>query len=541
MHKDTVKRNIFLMGVFIYFIACTTLFLEGLGLETNEAFEPLYALQMLHRNTQVNFPYTLMVSPYEGHFISYPLLYLFALFGPSVFISRCIFVFFSLISLISIFYVIKRWFKEEVALLTIFLLGINLNFIRAARVGGLRDEIIQIALVWSAIALVQLYIDRKQKIYLYASAFILGLALWAKIVFVDLFLASLVTFIAFGRKGPNFTKNNIPTTKKDLAVFFLMFMAGASPFIIFNLTCQENTLRHLWHAFSSPTIYGYNNLAYFRNLSLRVDDLFQFLSYRNAPEMLFGVTVNNYFHIFLFFVSLFGIMSYVLFSKRQHLSKNKLLFLISTCTIIFFLLPFVPQQPCVEHLFILFPFIQIIEATFIFLIPLFVKNTIMPMALIICMLLPHVSLEFYNARRFLGEIKNGGGTLYFSPIIKDIANYAERQGIKKLFAMSEYLLALNIDFLTDLKVEVRELYEVYPYDGMPLSADAVMDSIYKREMEPLRQIYVIVRRDGHLSDSAQEAFEVLTKIALEQGRERVLLKKFSGKGGAPLFELYVIK
>lgn len=141
-----LQRTLFLT-VIIYFFVCASLFLGRLALDTNDSFECVHALMLLQQKDFAEFPESLMTMPYEGHLAAYLLVPLFAIFGPSVFTGRFIYVMFSFFSLISIFYVCKRWFNRSVALVVIFLLGINTNFIRCTRIGSSRDEILQISLV----------------------------------------------------------------------------------------------------------------------------------------------------------------------------------------------------------------------------------------------------------------------------------------------------------------------------------------------------------------------------------------------------------
>jgi 4-amino-4-deoxy-L-arabinose transferase-like glycosyltransferase len=531
-----------IFAIFSYFFVFSSVFLDRLALDTNESFEGLHALKVLqHKKMAGGLPWMFMSLEYEGHLVAYLLVPVFAIFGPSVFMARFIYVLFSLVSLICIFYVCKRWFNRGVALTAIFLLGINTTFIRCTRVGSLRDEILQISLIWLGIALIQLYIDRKNKFYLYASGFIFGLALWAKIMFLGFLLAAVIAFSFFGKRGINFLRNRIFLSKKDLTGFLLMFVVGSSPFVMFNIMLKNETFRYLWRHFWNPTVYGYNNLAVFKNISLRVGDLYKILLNGIGPETL--SYTKNYFHLILFLVSLLVVLFYIVFSKQSPISKNKLKFLIFAYSILFILTCFVPQNRIIEHVILLFPFVQIMEAVAIFLFFLFFKNIIFPLVFILTILCPYVVLEFYTISRFLSDIDNRRGIINFSSMINDIASYAQKNKIGKLFAMSENLLDCNVDFITNLEVGVREIQEVYPY-SVRLSNDSlnnIVKSIYNREMSGLSKIYIVIWRGGSLKDYSSKAFDAFSKIALDKGRKVNLVKAFASKIEPSSFELYEIK
>lgn len=360
-------------------------------------------------------------------------------------------------------------------------------------------------------------------------------------MFLGFFAGAIATFSFFGKKGFDFLKRQIFATKKDLIVFLLMFLIGSSPLITYNIMQHNQTFRYLWHSFWHSTSYGYDNLAFLNNISLRINDFFIILSNSNTPETLYSKI--NYFHVILFYISFFGVLLYTFFSKRAPISKNKLLFLISAYLILFLLTCFVPQSRSTEHEILMFPFVQIIEGVFIFLVLVFSKKVIFAVGLILLLLCPYVYSEFYTIGRVLADVKNERGRGFNSSIIKEIASYAHNNGISKIFGMSEYLLECNVDFLTNLDVNVRELAEIYPYGGRldKDHLDDIIKSIYKAEMEGRKQIYIIIWKNGNLKEYSQKAFKAFLKIFLEKMKKISLVEKFISKADGNYFELYVAK
>ncbi|MFH0935655.1 MAG: glycosyltransferase family 39 protein [Candidatus Omnitrophota bacterium] len=532
MKKTEVIYTTIFFIILIYFLINTLLWLDKLGLNPDEAHYGQVILIYFTGLKKFLAAFGLQRSFYAGTIKSYLLFPFFAIFGPTVFVSRFTAVFFSLISLTCIYYVCSRWFNRLVGLCTAVLLGTNSTFIQVTRIGMERQEIIQIFLVWLGIALIQLYLDGKKKIYLYFSALVFGVALSAGIMFLAFFFGAIVAFTVLWDKSHRFLKKEIFKTSYDFVIFILMFIVGSSELLMFNIYKKGETIRVLWHSLWNIAYSGWNNLDFFNNLSTRYQQLNVLLA--NSSKINTGcpilVDTCNYFNSIFFYLSLTSIIFYLLLRNKNPLfSKQKILFLLMTYFVILILSCFTPTgNATVYQLIILFPAVQIICAIFLGLIFWLYKRKILQYSLLSLFMMPYMYGEFNIMRNYLTKVKNDTvDSPSYSTLIYKLAHYLEKNNITECLSVT-FPVSYNIEFLTNQKVKVK-------YLGGGLCTEA----FYESEIQKQRKIYIIAEKNDPVSI---EFFAHLEKLIhkYKDKKNITFMKDFVDKDKAH-FELYYIE
>lgn len=531
--KTKVIYAIILSILLIYFLISTLLALDKLGLNPDEAH---YGQVVVNHYTSLTGSNGFLASFgtarsfYSGAIKGYLSVPFFAIFGPTVFALRFTAVFFSLISLICIYYVCSRWFNRLVGLSAVVLLGTNSTFIRATRIGMDRSEIIQIFLVWLGLALIQRYLDGKKKRYLYFSAFVFGLALSSGIIFLAFFFGVIAAFIVLWDKSYRFLRKEIFKASYDFAVFVLMFTIGSSELILYNIYNKGRTIQVLWHSFWNSPCAGWDNLDFFNNLSIRCQHLNAVLM--DAGDLGCPIRVGdyNYFNAVFFYLSLISIIFYLFLRNKKNLfSKKKILFLLMAYFGIFALSCFTPTGNApANHLIFLFPAIQIICAIFLGLIFLLCKRKILQYSLLSLFMVPNVYAEFNITKNYLAKVKNDTNVCNaYSTLIYKLADYLEKNNIRECLSVT-FPIGGNIDFITDQRVRVKYF-----------SRRQCTESFYEAEIKNQRKIYII----GEKNDPPSIEFFVHLEKLINKYKDKkdiTLMKDFVDKNNT-YFELYCIE
>ena len=552
LKTNSIQRFIVFL-ILIYFLIASSLFLDKLELNNDEAIIGIGALALIRPDVPVTICRHVnsltMFSNHKGKVASFPEALLFLLFGSSVFLLRFVQVLFSLGSLICIYYVCSRNFNRTVGLVTTLLLGIDSTFISVTRIGNLQDAVLQIFLFWLGLALIQLYMDKKKRVFLYAAGFIFGVALWAKLMFLGYFLGFLGAFLIFGRRSLTFLKAEIFKKKRDTAIFIIAFILGCLPLIMFNIFNYFNqwcTVVDILNSFKAPStnIYasGWNNLDFLYNLKIRIDHFSNLLHGQIAPDVMF----NNLGPI-LFYLSLAAILSYLFFAKKETLPKRKISFLLIAYGILLCLSSFIPRDGSVDplHLVILLPIIQIVEAIFISLIIIYLRKKIWVYLVILGMFLPHAYHEVGAMRKIWHDLKNEENIIC-TDVVNDLTNYLVNNNIQEVFCLGNRFLQ-TIDFTSDLKVitwgvaDSEEKISTHPYlllRAFPENCKLTIDSVYEYQLKKLKPFYLIrIKGDELLAD----VFQRLRKLIERDKKQLLLLKTFCNEPKTRCYELYRVE
>lgn len=242
--------------------------------------------------------FPIMVTDYIGALNVYLLLPAFTLFDITVQALRLVPVLFAALTLFLTYLLAQQLFGRRVAVLTVLLLAVNPSFIFWSRQGVFVTSITATMAMAGLLCSLRWYRTRQAR-YLYGAAFLFGLGLYAKLLFlwVIVALAAIsVVFKAAGlRRGRKLQLLPAGSTYRQWLVALLCFLFGILPLIIYNIQ-TEGTLLTLTENLTS-TYYGGSNLAFSENLLTRLE---QFKVVLNGGHLWYlgGIFANDLYPLF---------------------------------------------------------------------------------------------------------------------------------------------------------------------------------------------------------------------------------------------------
>jgi 4-amino-4-deoxy-L-arabinose transferase-like glycosyltransferase len=257
--------------------------------------------------------FPIMVTDYIGALNVYLLLPAFALLGSTVFALRLVPVFFAALTLLLTYRLARELFGRRVAILTGLLLAVNPSFIFWSRQGIFVTSITATIAVASLLCWLRWYRERRAR-YLVGGAFLFGLGLYAKLLFLWVVVALVATALLFKvpslRKGVRLQSVQV----KHWIVALVCFLLGILPLVIYNVQ-TEGTLRTLTDNLTS-TYYGGSNLAFSENLATRLE---QFKVVLNGGHLWYlgGIYANDLYPLFFVGAGLVCVVLVVLKARRE--------------------------------------------------------------------------------------------------------------------------------------------------------------------------------------------------------------------------------
>jgi hypothetical protein len=294
------------LGVGLLYLALSLYQINLPGLHYDEAFEALPALQLLRGQPVTTFRnsgllinrqlYPLMTQDYIGALNTYGALPFIALFGPTPVALRLMSILVGLLTLNLTYLVTRHLARNQWAgLAAALLLAVDPTFIFWNRQGIFVTAIT--AGIGLAATLCWLYrLEGGGRRWSVAGAFLLGLGLYAKLLFLWLIVALLGTVILL--RLPGWLKDSAFTHLKqrpsknwlgEILWIGAAFCVGCWPLLVYNLQTGGTFLSVTQNAATS--FYGVNNLAIGPNLAERLN---QFVVLLNGSHLWYlGKTITN--------------------------------------------------------------------------------------------------------------------------------------------------------------------------------------------------------------------------------------------------------
>ncbi|MDD5356214.1 MAG: glycosyltransferase family 39 protein, partial [Candidatus Omnitrophica bacterium] len=514
--KTNFMQRFAVFLILAYFLIASSLFLDKSEPNNDEAIPGIGALALITPNVPAarlrHVNSLTMFSDHKGKVASFPEALLFLIFGSSVFLLRFVQVLFSLGSLICIYYVCSRNFNRVVGIFTILLLGTDSTFIRITRIGNKQDAVLQIFLFWLGLALIQLYMDKGKRVFLYASGFIFGVALWAKLMFLGYLFGFLGAFLIFGKRSFTFLRTRIFKKKQDIAVFITLFILGCLPLLIFNICNRWMTVATILNSFNCSFRVSHsmiwNNLNFLHNFKIRFNNFSDLLS---SPIVVDSMpSTRSDLNPVLFYLSLSAIFLYLFFAKKETLPKRAISLLLIAYGILLGLSSFIPRSGGFDpsHVVILLPIVQIVEALFIGLIIFYLRKKIWAYLIILFMFIPHVYHEFNIMRRIWNDLREEKNIICID-VVNDLTSYLVSNNIQEAFCLDDRFLQ-NIDFISRLKVitwgfgpteENFWQHPLYPVYNNP-EGRITIESAYEYQLKEINPFYMITTKKDEFSEDA---------------------------------------
>ncbi len=207
----------------------------------------------------------LMVQDYIGALNVYLAVPFLALLGVSVSALRLMPVLCAALTLLFTYIFARQLFNRRVAAIAYLLLALNPSFVFWSR-QGIFVTSITTTLAMAGLVCALCWYRRGRDLYLYLGAFVLGLGLYAKLLFIWFILALLLAFILLDVRR---LLSRRPLGRKQIALALLCFALGLSPVVLYNL--QTGATFATLASNLTVSYYGTENLAFFRNLGDRLN------------------------------------------------------------------------------------------------------------------------------------------------------------------------------------------------------------------------------------------------------------------------------
>ncbi|HEY3340395.1 MAG TPA: glycosyltransferase family 39 protein, partial [Anaerolineae bacterium] len=364
------------------------------GLYYDEALDLAPMLQVMHGEPTAllrgmgfalgNYTYPIMLMDYMGSLNGYLSLPFMALLGPGVVAARAEPIFFSAVTIVLAYALARAWFGRGAAALTALLLAVNPSFIWFSRQGISVTSVMTVFSLGSLLLLNRwlresnryLRIETGEpqistlktpisNLYLVAAGLLLGLGLWAKLIFlwwiVALGAMALVWLITSpGQLGLKLAR----IVRAALWVLPGVFI-GAAPLIYYNLhdllgqpfdLHNAYTLGLLFKSIGQPTDYGVNNLDFWANLQKAIADFNVFVD--GSYFWYNGVPYSNIYAVPAFVIAV-GVGSCLAFVRREW---RKWLAVLCAVAVTVLVSAFTVSGLWATHLFIMLPLPQIVVA-----------------------------------------------------------------------------------------------------------------------------------------------------------------------------------
>ncbi|MDO8671273.1 MAG: glycosyltransferase family 39 protein [Dehalococcoidia bacterium] len=475
-----------------------------------------------------NLTLPIMIMDYVGTVNTYLLVPLFSMFGVSVISLRLLTILGGLLTIVFSYFVARALFDRTIAAATVILLAVHPSFVFWSRQG---IHVTSIMTVLSTASLLCLIVWRRsgRQRFLYLAAFLLGLGLSAKLLFLWFIVAlAATTFVLFGipkmarhlriwgkRDVTADNRNHFPFSPFPLfpllrlAGCILSFVLGAWMILLYNLL-TSGTITVLTKNLVT-TGYGVNNFAFWTNLLTSLDGFRVFLQGENF-WYLGGLFANDWYPT-AFVVSAIGSLVVLIHPlARRH--WRSLLFPPAIIAIIVIQSCFTVSGLWPTHDYITYPFPQMTLAAFalttIRLLPL---KKLAP-ALLIAALLLMVARDSYVNQEYHRVLAKTGGLFTHSDAIYRLSTYLDSRGVAEPMAM-DWGIKSSVQILTMGRINPIEIFQ-YDQDPGPLFFDWLYGALTTRP----DTLYIFHADDNEIFPRYQ-AFESLArkldkKVTLEQ-------------------------
>lgn len=271
--------------------------------------------------------------------------------GPRLEALRAGAIFIGMIIIVLTYYFGSKLFNPAVGILSVVLLVINPSFLDIVKLGAGFGFTLPIFTLGSLLLLFEWH-NKRKNLYLYLGMTFLGLGYYAKGWFIWFVIALGITAVILYLPR---NKVRIKTIIISAACLFLVWLP---------ILCWYVKKRFFVNFVASNfiiTVHKINNLNIFYNLYIRLAHL---------SGLLIGASKEGLFikllPLLFFLICVAWLLLFVFLKKKTSFPRNKILFILVLFCLTLILSSFNFTIHRKEHLFILFPYIQVIMAIGIF-------------------------------------------------------------------------------------------------------------------------------------------------------------------------------
>lgn len=599
-----------LLPSLILFLAISLHQLDLPGLYYDEGFDLTPMLNVMHSEpaellrgvgmTLFGHTYPVMRMDYMGSLNGYLTLPFMAALGPGYLAPRLEPLVFSTITLILAWVLARRWFGDKVAAITALLLAVNPSFIWFTRQGITVTSVMTVFALgsWIVLDLWRLRIgDGRRRgadaatgdgdptpvprraapssVLMLLAGLLLGLGLWAKIVFMWWLALTavagavwLIGQIGDGRREMRDGRRFFVVRRPSAVVIPVLclgagFVIGAAPFIYYNLSGLAQgqppaTFNLLFRALLNPTEYAVNNSNFWANLDKRFQDFAVFLN-GSYFWYLANVPYGNIYAVPTFIGSV--ILGALLVWPRVR-ERRKWLAVLLCVAVYLPMSSFTVSDLWATHFFVLLPLPQMLVACAAVwlgewlgewivarvtrllsrsssrrgaLLPAWV-STVMSFALAAAMLAPTFSRDIWVNEQYHAALAQTGGTGRFSDAVYKLADHLVTEKVAEPIAL-DWGISQQIRVLTGDQVRPREVFGFTPEP-----TDEFRQQIRDLLQDSNRQYVVLWAGDANFPGFAvYNRRNEFTQIANAMGKQVVETFIAHERSGLPVYVILQAK
>ena len=489
-----------------------------------------------------------MISGYVGTINTYLMLPFFYLLGVNVTSLRLMTILFGGFALVLCYLFAKDFLHRRAAAITVLLLAVHPSFVFWSRQGIYITSVMTFMAAGSLFCFWRWYrgnrdlrftiYDLRFTIgdwYLYAGAFLLGLGLSAKFLFLWFIIALATSYYMLQLSSLPSRYSLTDRTAilkilafnmnaKQLVLSLLSFCVGAGGLLWYNLKTL-GTIKVLGKNLII-TDQGVNNLDFLSNLLTQIK---AFLVLINGSWFgFYGSSFDNSFYPVAFCVSVVGLaILFFFFSDKTRKYKAKAVFLFSMFALILVQSCFTVSGLGATHLLIMLPLPQLIIALFVETLYQITTPKMLPPVLMSMVVVALITQDLRVDFRYHQALQRSGGTGRFSDAIYELAEYLEDNHITSPVAV-DWGFKNNIQILTKGTVNPVEIFQ---YNQNP--DEEFSREVSKRLGNP-NNLYLF-HAEEFTSFKRYGTFE---KVVREADKAIRLERTFYQRDGTPIYHLY---
>lgn len=528
----------FFVASVVFVVACLWR-LDAWGVQYDENWAGLCVVrfvQLLKSPVIESVSTYIMENPYVGLVPEIMTVPFFIIGKGSLFAFRFAWVFYSVFTLFFIYFCTVRWFGKTVGGVAVLLCSMDLSFIHGVRLSAFHEEVPQVFFLWLAVFCFECFKKHSRNLWLWLVFFVLGISLWAKVMVLAYILGAFVGALCFFSYTKVVVEKNF-TTRRVL-VCLSGFVAGALPLGIYNVISGVQTLKTLSTALWAPTHSNWSNLDFLSNLSVRLRDLVEVLSWRWIGSEFFQPWIFSPYTLFFYVGGAVAVLAGALFFRRFCFFRRKVLFLYVFYAVVFVLTAFVPDNPIPGHMLILFPFFNITSAIFMVMVPRLFSARKCMYAVCAVLFVGQVFCFASGMVKIDRSLSNAPANGDFKSVLPEIARWCDDNGISSLVCSWEYI-AYSIEFFSWGKVRtISPLALEFPFEpAVFFKTPWAIEKFWEFALKEATGTYFL---DFSLARKGWNCGDVLLRKSRENGGRVKLLGEFAATEPGGRYRLYYI-
>jgi 4-amino-4-deoxy-L-arabinose transferase-like glycosyltransferase len=478
--------------------------------------------------------FPLMVMDYVGTVNTYLALPVFALFGADVRSVRLLPIVLAALSLALGYLLALRLFDWRVAGVATLLLAVDPSYVFFSRMGIHVTSAMTVFSLGSLLALLH-WEDTASRRWLLLGGLLLGLGLWAKVLFAYWIVALAVAWAcrrllpADGKRALSTPTLILHSDRSDRlrpgAIVLAGIALGSAPLWIYNL--QTGGTLAAFGRNALITEHGVSNLNVVANVVAALASLRTLLD--GSYFWFMGASFANPLNVIVLVAAVLACLA--LLRRRPQWRGGSALTGVLLAAIVAES-AFTVSGIWATHLYILFPLPQMVIALGVVLLAdnLAPRRLWLQWAVIGVVLAAGMTANVRTDMAYHAAVQRSGGLSRFSDAVYKLADWLDAQDNRAIYAL-DWGIAKNVSILTQGRVNP---IEVFGYAG---SSPEELDRRLEQALSDRTALYVLHSRE----DTVFELYQRFAAAAQRVGVSPQIIEAFSDKSGAPVYVMWDTK